>query len=120
MHFLQIRRTRRWASDHFERRRDQIRLDAHVDQSRRGAGGVVGVQRAEHQVTGERRLHGDFGRFQVANFADQDHVRVVTQNRAQTGGERQPILAFDLDLVDAVELVFDRVFDRDDLAVDRR
>ena len=45
--------------------------------------GIVGVQRAEDQVAGQRRLHGDLGGLAVANFADQHHVRVVTQNRPQ-------------------------------------
>ena len=40
---------------------------------------VVRVQRAEHQVTRERRLHGDLGRFQIANLAHQDLVRVLPQ-----------------------------------------
>ena len=52
------------------------------------AGGVVGVQRAEHHVPGQRRLDGDFGRFQVADFADQDLVRVLPQDRPQALGER--------------------------------
>ena len=84
-----------------------------------GAGRVVGVQRAEHQVAGERRLDGDLGRFQVAHFADQDHVRVVPQDAPQGGGERQADLGVHLDLADARLLVLDRVFDRDDLDASR-
>ena len=34
-------------------------------------------------MTGERRLHRDLRGFAVANFADENHVRVMTQNRAQ-------------------------------------
>jgi hypothetical protein len=34
----------------------RVRLDAQVEQSRDRAGGVVGVQRAENQVPGQRRL----------------------------------------------------------------
>ena len=69
--------------DAFDRAGDEERLDAHIDQPREGAGGVVGVQRAEHQVAGERRLNGVFGRFQIADFADEHDVGVVTQNAAQ-------------------------------------
>ena len=61
--------------DRLDRGRDQERRHAHVAQPRDRAGGVVGVQRAEHHVPGERRLHGDLGRFQVADLADQDLVR---------------------------------------------
>ena len=35
-------------------------------------GRVVGVQRAEHQVAGQRGLDGDLGRLRVADLADQD------------------------------------------------
>ena len=55
------------------------------------------------------------GRLQVADFADQDHVRVVPQDRPQGGGERQADLGVRLNLADAVLLVLDRVLDRDDL-----
>ena len=64
-------------------------------------GRVVGVQRAEHQVAGERRLDGDLGRLAVADFADQDDVRVVAQDAPQARGERQADLGVHLDLVDA-------------------
>ena len=73
----------------FDRAGDEERLDAHVDQPRVGAGGVVGVQRAEHQVAGERRLNRVLGRFQVADFADEHHVGIVTQNAAERVAERQ-------------------------------
>ena len=66
-----------------------------------GAGGVVGVQRAEHHVARERCLDGDLGRFQVADFADEDDVGVVAQDAAQGGRERQPDLGMHLNLVDA-------------------
>ena len=101
----------------FDRAGHQERLDAHVDQPRVGAGRVVGVQRAEHQVAGERRLNGVLGRFQVANFADQHDVGVVPQDAPQRCAERQADLRMDLDLVDAFELIFDRVFGGDDLGV---
>ena len=104
----------------FERGGDEIRLDAHVHQPRHRAGRVVGVQRGENQVAGQRRLHGDLRRFLVADFADENHVRVVAQDRAQAAREGQPGLFGDLDLVDALELIFDRVFDGDDLADRRR
>ena len=96
---------------------DQERLDSHIGQPGIRARGVVRVQRAEHQVTGQRRLNGVLGRLQVADFADQHHVRVMTQNGPQRTGERQPDLGMDLNLIDAGQLVFDRVFRGDDLRV---
>ena len=64
---------------------------------------------------------GRFDRFQVAHFADQDHVRVLPQRAANRLGERRHVDA-DLALVDRRLLVLvlklDRVFDRDDVMVD--
>jgi len=47
------------------------------------------VQRAEHQVPGFRRCHGQADGFQIAHFAHQDGVRVFAQRRTQSGGERE-------------------------------
>ena len=101
LQFVQMRRTRRWA---------QIRLTELA--TRNGSmpmfirrvivlGRVVGVQRREHQVAGERGLDRDLRRLEVADFADQDDVRVLAQERAQRGGEVQPDLLVHLHLVDA-------------------
>ena len=100
------------------RGRDQERLQAHVAQTGDRARRVVGVQRAEHHVAGQRRLHGDLGRFQVADLADQDLVRVLPQDGTQGRGERQADLVIDRALDDAVDVVLDRVFGGDDLVGD--
>ena len=67
------------------------------------AGRVVGVQRREHEVTGERGLDRDVDGLGVADLTDQDDVGVLTQDRPQRAGEGQPALRVDLHLVDAVE-----------------
>ena len=77
---------------------------------------VGGVQRREHEVAGERGLHGDAGRLDVADLADEDHVGVLAQDRLETVGERDAGLLVDLDLVDRREHVLDRVLDRHDVA----
>ena len=82
-------------------------------------GRIVRVQRAENQVTRQRGANGDFGRFQVANFADHDHVRVLAQNMAQAHREGQPDFRTHRDLVDAFQFVFDRFLNRDDAFVNR-
>src|ERR1700736_2677570 len=62
--------TKQTLTEHgFERCRDQERLEAHVDQTRDGAGSVVGVQRGEDEMAGERRLDCDLRRLQVARLA---------------------------------------------------
>ena len=64
---------------------------------------------------GHRGLERDLGRLLVAHLADEDHVGVLAQDRPQHAGERQAGLRVDLDLVDARQLVLDRVLDRDDV-----
>ena len=75
------------------------------------------MQRTEYKVTSQRCLDGGFSRFVVSNFADQNDVRVMTKDGSQTSGERQTDSTVNLNLADAVELVFDRIFNRDDLGV---
>ena len=97
-----------------DRRSDEERLDAHVDETRDAADGVVGVERGEDQVAGESCADGDFRRFEVAHFPDHHDVRVAAQNRAQGASEGEVDLRLDRDLHHAGELVLDRVFHRDD------
>ena len=102
-----------------ERRRDEERLDPHVDEARDAAGGVVRVDGREHEVTGERRGDRDLGRLAIADLADHDDVGIVAQERAQARRERQLDLRVDLGLRDALELVLDGILDGEDVEVRR-
>ena len=75
------------------------------------------MQRGEDEVAGERGADGDIRRLAVANFADHDDVGILTDDVPQPRREGQPDLRIDVDLIDPVHLVFDRIFDRDDLLV---
>ena len=55
----------------------------------------------------------------VADLADHDDVGVGAHHRAQARGEVQPRLGVDLHLLDAGELVLDRVLDGDDVLLGR-
>jgi len=57
-----------------------------------------------------RELHGDSARFPGRAVSPMRYVRVVAQNRAQAAREGEAGFFVDLNLVDALELVFDRVF----------
>jgi hypothetical protein len=54
-------------------------VDDPVDGARRGAG----VERAEDEVPRLRRLDGDGHGLEVAHLADEHHVGVLAQRRAQ-------------------------------------
>ena len=96
-------RTSRCASTPSRLDDEQERLDAHVGRRVTRADGVVGVQRREHEVAGERRLHRDLRGLEVADLADHDDVRVLAQDRAQGAREGQLDPRVDLRLADAVE-----------------
>ena len=78
-----------------------------------GAGRVVRVQGRVHEVTGERGLDRDARGLDVADLTDHHDVRVLAQQVAQPLRERQALLLVDLDLADALELVLDRILQRD-------
>ncbi len=61
-------------------------------------------------MAGLRRLDRNLGRLQVADFADHDDVRILSQERAQRCGEGHAALVVLLHLVDAGQADFHRVF----------
>lgn len=79
------------------------------------------MQRAKYQVAGFGGADGRLDRFQVAHFTDENHVRIHTQRAAQGFGEARHVDA-DFALREHRLLVrvviLDRVFDRDDVAVE--
>ena len=56
-------------------------------------GGVDGVQGAENQVPGFGGGDGGAGGLQVAHFADENYVRVLTERVAKAGGEIRDVAA---------------------------
>ena len=68
-------------------------------------------------MAGERGLDRDLRGLQVADLADHDDVGVLAQDGAQGVRESQPDLGLHLDLVDAGQLILDRVFDGEQLAL---
>src|SRR5712692_3922349 len=78
--------------------------------------GVESMQSGKNQVTGFRGEERGGNGFEVAHFADQNHVGVLTQGSAQGGGKVRGV-HFDFALVDETLFVavqeFDGVFDGD-------
>jgi hypothetical protein len=62
-----------------------------VDDTVDGGGGADGVEGAEDKVAGFRRGDGGLDRLEVAHFADENDVRVLTQGAAQGVGERRGV-----------------------------
>ncbi len=75
------------------------------------------MQRRQNQVTRQAIACTAISRgFEVADFADHDDVGVLAQDRAQAAREGHLDLGVDLGLADAVDVVLDRIFDRQDVA----
>lgn len=75
------------------------------------------MQRAEYQVPRERGLNGHFACFRVTNFAHQNHIRSLSQHRLNNQHKIQANTMLDFHLIDARQIVFNRVFRRNDLAI---
>src|SRR6266568_4380909 len=92
-----------------------VRLDTHVDEAADDVRDVVGVNGCENKVPGESGLNSNLRGFLIADFADHDLVRIVTQDRAQPAGESKALLFVDRDLRDTAKLILHGIFNGDDL-----
>src|SRR5436309_14661684 len=97
-----------------QRRNKVIWLDAHIQKPPDHVDDVICVYSRENQMARESRLNSDLRCFFVANFADHDLVQIVTQNRTKNTREGQTFLLVDRDLSNAMQLILNRVFNRDD------
>ncbi len=93
--------------DAVQRGHEVVGLDAHDEETSEHVDDIVRVDRCEDQVADQRC-------FLVADFTDQDFVRVVPENGAKATREGEAFLLVDPDLRDAADLVLDGVFDGDD------
>src|SRR5690349_21137726 len=66
-------------------------------------------------MAGKRSFDRDFCGLRVANFADHDDVRVLTQDGAQGVSESKPNFLFDGNLIDAWDLELNRIFNGNDV-----
>jgi hypothetical protein len=91
------------------------RLGADIRQAGHARRRIVGVKRREDEMPGLRSLHRDLRGLGVTNLADQNDVGILAKNRPQCAGKRQLDLVVDLCLIDAGNLILDRIFDGDDV-----
>ena len=90
---------------------DHVGRHAQIKQTGDGSRGIVGVQRGEDQVAGEGGLDRHLRRFQIANFAHHDYVRVLPHQGAHAVSKAQINAMLHLHLVEGRLDHFDRVFD---------
>ncbi len=102
--------------DAAQRRRQQEALDSEIDQARHRRCRGLGVKRRKHEMAGQGGMHGDMGGLGIAHLADHDHVGVMAKEGAQRGCEGEPNRRLHLRLVNPMDLILHRIFNRQDLA----
>ena len=92
---------------------DQEAGHSQVGEPGHGRGGVVRVERREHQVAGQRRLHRHLRGFRVPDLPHHQDVRVLAQDAPDGGGEGELDPVVDLHLAQGGLDQLDRVLDGD-------
>src|SRR3989344_1501510 len=72
------------------------------------------MQCRKNKMSRQGRVQSDVGCFHVADFPDQNYVRVLAQNGAQAGRKSVVTFRTDLALRNAFNMILNRVFNRDD------
>ncbi len=65
----------------------------------------------------ERRLNCDLRGLQVSDLTDHDNIRVLAQEILERDSKSETGLAIHVHLSQTIQLVLDRIFDGDDVAV---
>jgi hypothetical protein len=94
-------------------------MSSHVEQSGDSAGGIVRVESTENHMARKRRMNGYLGRLNIPDFTNHNDIRVLTHNMPESVCKREPDLRLHLDLVYAVNLVLNRIFNRYNFPVSR-
>ena len=67
-------------------------------------------------MTGQTGLNGNLRRFQIPDFTNHDHIRVLSKDSPKPPGEGHIHLGVDLGLADTRQVVLDGVFDGQNIA----
>ena len=70
------------------------------------------MQSGKYEVAGQGGLDGDSRRLLIADLADHNNVRVLTQKTSQGVGESKPRRIVDFKLVNAGDVAFDGILNR--------
>src|SRR5512140_1210639 len=103
--------------DRHDGRGDEEGFDPDLEDPEQCADGVLRVEGGDDLVAGERHLDDRLGGKLVPDLPDHDDVRVMPKQGFKEVLEVHPGLLVDLSLDDAVDFVFDRILDGQDLLV---
>src|SRR5205823_9838664 len=99
-----------------QRRSEEIVLDAHIDKPCYCTWRIIRMERAKDQMARKSGPDRNVGSLEIANLSDHDDVGILTDDVTQSRSECKTDLRIHVDLIDAIHLILDRIFDRDDLA----
>src|SRR4029450_10308558 len=102
----------------FYHRREQERLHVHAQHTGGPADGIVRVERAENKVTGHRCADRNIGGFDITNLTNHHYVGILSQNVTETFRKRQVDFRFHVDLRNAGQSIFHRLFDGNEATLD--
>src|SRR5206468_10122801 len=71
----------------------------------------------ENQVSGQGCLNSYLCRLLISDFTNKNDVRGLSEHGSDDPGEVESDMVLNFDLIDARQVVLDRVFGRDDFAV---
>src|SRR5262245_7961201 len=100
-------------------RRHKIWLNPHINKPRDSADGIIGMKRAEYQMTGERGANSNFRGVHITNFSHHDRIGILPQNRTKATGERKTDFRMNLNLINAVQTNFNWIFNGYDFLMHR-
>lgn len=95
--------------DHFETGDDEERIDSEIDETLDGVDRRIGVDRGEHEMSGDGSFDCEVGRFRVADFPDHDDIRILSEEAAESVREVESDLGTDLRMVDSFHPVLDGI-----------
>lgn len=104
--------------DEFEAGRDFGVTDIPIAEGGDDADSVAAVQGAHENATGGGGIDGDARGEGIASFAEQQIIRIEAEHVFETFRKGEAAAFIDLDLGDAIEFIFDRVFDGEDGTID--
>src|SRR6266704_2077445 len=70
-------------------------------------------------MAGNRATNGYLSRFLVADLTDNHYIRVLPHESSGGRGKRVPGFLIDLGLTDKIQTVFDRIFNSDDIFIQK-
>ena len=98
-----------------QRRFEQETLDAEIEQARHRRSRGFRVQGGQHEMAGEGRMNGDTGCLGIAHFAHHDDIWILADESPHRGGESKADRGFHLRLIHALNFIFDRILDGQNL-----